>query len=165
MKKMLAVLAVLIGLFVVPAAKAETTPGLIEDCQDFARIDAVAKPNDSDFTSNEWISAGYCLGFVTGVAHGASSLDYVDTNNVVAELRFPEDITPRQLVAAFLTYVKAHPEVLDKEPTEVVAGAFIDAGIMTSAPLGTLTPSTKKPTSAPTDKESHAMITAVLRKS
>ena len=148
MKKAFVVLGILVGLLFVGSTKAETTPALVNDCKTFQRMDPIiiARGDTSGFTTDDWLSDGYCLGFLNGLADGAAGMEYDDGGTVYTVS--VDEISARQLVAIFLKYVDEHPEILKESPTYAVSMSFIDGGVFKAKSAGTFTPN-KKPTSVP----------------
>jgi Rap1a immunity proteins len=157
-KTFLAVLAVLIGLLVIPSAKAQDkTSDMVEPCQTAAKIVTTmeAKGDLSQFTPSDWTDNGWCTGYVKGFINGAENLAYVTDNGIIRKIVVADNVTVGQCVTVFLAYTKAHPEMLDRPLNLTLVNAFATVGIFTGEDVGTLAaPPSKKPEPPPASDNS-----------
>lgn len=117
-KWVLGFVAVCVVLTAPPVHARQSIGELLADCSSVVvALDTQGAPKDG-------LSAGYCLGYLEGVADDVRVSKASDPGVVIC---IPEGVTPGQLARVFVKYARAKPETHHEDKLLGVLSAFASA--------------------------------------
>jgi hypothetical protein len=111
--------ALALGLLLAPWTSWAQTDGYTLDDYQLRRSGDLLDICSVDSSSTQYYEArAFCLGYFTGGIHLHDVLAV--SGNFPKIACAPEGVTRNDVVAAFVTYARAHPEYLDEQPMDTV---------------------------------------------